>query len=178
MKFTVCSFFGTGRDKKEHTVTLRENHLFSSKDDDGLSALEVCWIFKGWPLDPDLSKNAISVLYYTDSDGKEWRLSEIVALSPFRQKCFPVKPTDLETAAEIQRYLELAKQYTNMKARAHVMEAFIECMEDDCIDYMMRHPMFREKLLEKCDVIIDSHAEEYPDLVAACKRLVATWDSS
>jgi hypothetical protein len=177
MKFTVCSFFGTGKDKKEHTVTLRENHLFSSKDDDGLSALEVCWIFKDWVLDPDLSKNAMTVLYYTDTDGKEWRLSEILALSPFLQKCFPAKPTDLETADEIRRFLKLAKQYTDMGARAHVMEALMEFLADDCSDYMARHPIFRRTILEKCDVIIASHAEEYPDFVATCKRLLTILDS-
>jgi hypothetical protein len=179
MKFTVCSFFGTGRgeDRKEHTVTLRENHLFSTEEDDGLSALEVCWIFKDWPLDSDFSKNAMSVLYYTDTDGKEWRLSEIVALSPFRQKCFPAKPTDSETTAEIKRFLELAKQYSNMNARVHVMEAFYEFLADDCYNYMMGPSKFRKAILENCDVIIKSHAEEYPDLVAACKRLLTIWDS-
>ena len=171
MTFTVVD-----EGKQEHTVVLRENHLFSSKHDDGLSALDVCHIFKDWKLDTELAKDSLSVLYYTDDEGTEWSLSEILDRSPFLQKCFPDKPTDLAIAAEAKRYLELAGQYTHMEARVHVMEEFMKFLEDDCFDFIMRHSMFRQMVLEKCDVIIASHAKEYPALVAVCKDLLATWE--
>jgi hypothetical protein len=170
------TFTLTGDDKQEHTVTLRENHLFSTEYDDGLSALEVCEIFKGWKLDPELAKDAMTVLYYTDASGKEWRLSEILELSPFSQKHFPHVPTDFEIATEAARYLELAGQHTDMREQMRVMQAFMQFLEDDCFDYIMRHSMFRQMVLEKCDVIIASHATEYPGLVAVCKDLLATWE--
>ena len=170
------TFTLTGKDKKEHRIVLRENHLFSSKHDDGLSALDVCHIFKDWKLDTELAKDSLNVLYYTGDDGTEWSLSEILDRSPFLQTCVPDKPTDLAIAAEAKRYLELAGQYTHMEARVHVMEEFMKFLEDDCFDFIMRHSMFRQMVLEKCDVIIASHAKEYPALVAVCKDLLATWE--
>jgi hypothetical protein len=170
------NFIVIDEDKKEHTVTLRENHLFSTKEDEGLSALEVCWIFKGWALDSDLAGDAMTVLYYTDADdGTEWSLSEILALSPFLQKCFPNKPTDDEIEDEIARYIQAIKTHTDQAGAAVIAQDFMNFLHDGCEEFMTWHPAFRLIALDKCDEFIEIYPE-YPDLVAACKRLTTLWE--
>ena len=165
MKFSVLDEKG-----KEHTVTLWENHLFSSKWDHGMSAQEVCRIFKDWS-NPSLD-DAMSVLYYTDTDGKEWRLSDIVALSPFRQRCFPAKPTDVQIIAELTRYFGLIAEYETVAAKTGVAEAFMKFLFDECVDFITWHPAFRLVMFDKCDEFMTKHSE-FPDLVAVCERLAA-----
>ena len=170
------NFIVIDEDKKEHRVTLRENHLFSTKEDDGLSALEICWIFKGWALDSDLAGDAMTVLYYTDADdGKEWSLSEILALSPFLQKCFPDKPTDDEIEDEIARYIQAIKTHPEQAGAAVVAQDFMNFLHDGCEEFMTWHAAFRLTALDKCDEFIEIYPE-YPDLVAACKRITTLWE--
>jgi len=168
IKFTVIDAA-----EKEHEVTLCENHLFSSKWDHGMSAQEVCRIFKDWK--DSSPEDAMSVLYYTDSDGKEWRLSEIVALSPFRQKSFPAKPTESQIIAELNRYIDLIATYDTVVAKADVTETLMEFLLDECVDFMTLHPAFRLVVFANCDKFITSYPE-FPDLVARCKCLAASWE--
>ena len=158
---------------KEHTVTLCENRLFSSEWDDGMSAQEVCRIFKDWK-DPSL-QDAMSVLYYTDADGKEWRLSEIVALSPFRQECFPDKPSESELRAEVTRRIDLIERYYRESERAQVIQELMTFLYEDCEDILTLYPGFRLATLGKCEDFMTKYSQ-FPDLVAACQRLMDVWE--
>jgi hypothetical protein len=168
LQFTVIDAAG-----KEHQVILRENHLFSSEWDHGMSAQDVCRIFKDWK-DPSL-QDAMSVLYYKDADGKEWRLSEIVALSPFRQACFPAKPSESQLRAEVTRRIDLIERYYRESERAQVIQELMSFLYEDCVDILTLYPGFRLATLDKCEDFITKYSQ-FPDLVAACQRLTTLWE--
>lgn len=168
LQFTVIDAAG-----KEHEVTLRENYLFSSEWDHGMSAQEVCRIFKDWK-DPSLH-DAMSVLYYTDADGKELRLSEIVALSPFRQTCFPNKPSESQLRAEVTRRIDLIERYYRESERAQVIQELMTFLCDECVDILTLYPGFRMATLDKCEEFMTKYSQ-FPDSVAACKRLMDIWE--
>jgi hypothetical protein len=163
----------TGKDKKEHRVTLRENHLFSTEYDDGLSALEVCWIFKDWARDSDLAGDAMTVLYYR-MPGKEWRLSDILALSPFRQKHFPNEPTVDQINAEIKRLLNLNDETPTEDAREEVTVELMNFLYDECATLIKDSPRFRATMLAKCKELVKKHPER-TKMVASCERLMSFW---
>ena len=167
------TFTLTGKDKKEYRVTLRENHLFSTEEDDGLSAVEVCWIFKDWPLDSDLAGDAMTVLYYR-MPGKEWRLSDILALSPFRQKHFPNEPTNDQINAEIQHYYHLNDKTTTADTQEEVIVELMNFLYDECATLLKDSPRFRATMLAKCKELVKKHPER-TTLVASCQRLMAFW---
>ena len=168
------TFTLTGEDKKEHRIVLRENHLLSTEEDDGLSAVEVCWIIKGWKNDSDLAKEALNELYYRTT-GKEWRLSEIVALSPFRQRCFPEEPTKGQIISEIKRFLILNDKTPTEDAREEVIEELMNFLYDDCTPVIENDPSFCMTMLAKCKELVEKHPER-TKLVASCQRLLSFWD--
>jgi hypothetical protein len=168
------TFTLTGKDKKEHRVVLRENHLLSTEEDDGLSAVEVCWIIKDWAHDSDLAGNAMTVLYYTDATGKEWRLSDILALSPFRQKHFPKEPTNDQINAEIQHYYHLNDKTTTADTQEEVIVELMNFLYDECATLLKDSPRFRATMLAKCKELVEKHPER-TKLVASCQRLMSFW---
>ena len=168
------TFTLTGKDKKEHRIVLRENHLLSTEEDDGLSAVEVCWIIKGWKNDSELAKDAMTVLYYTDATGKEWSLSDILALSPFRQKHFPKDPTNDQICSEIQHYYHLNDKTTTADTQEEVIVELMNFLYDECATLLKDSPRFRATMLAKCKELVEKHPER-TTLVASCQRLLSFW---
>ena len=168
MKLTIV-------DKKsnEQTLTLHKTGYFSSEWDEGLTVQQVAEIFKEWKDHSAL--DVLTVLYHTDTAGNEWRLSDIVALSPFRQRCFPEEPTKGQIISEIKRFLILNDKTPTEDAREEVIEELMNFLYDECTPVIENDPSFCMTMLAKCKELVEKHPER-TKLVASCQRLLSFWD--
>jgi len=167
MKLTIVN-----RKGKEQTLTLHRTGYFSSEWDEGLTVSQVAEIFKRWKDHSAL--DVLTVIYYTDATGKEWRLSEIVALSSFRQKHFPKEPTIDQINAEIQHYYHLNDKTTTADTQEEVIVELMNFLYDECATLLKDSPRFRATMLAKCKELVEKHPER-TKLVASCQRLLSFW---
>jgi len=157
---------------KEQTLTLHRTGYFSSEWDEGLTVPQVAEIFKGW--NDHSALDVLTVLYHTDTAGNEWRLSDMVALSPLRQERFPKEPTVDQINAEIKRLLNLNDKTPTGDAQEEVIVELMNFLYNECATLLKDSPRFCATMLAKCKELVEKHPER-TKMVASCQRLMAFW---